>query len=137
MVALLKLTGIAMIVIIVQSVNSTIDRIAPYIGVVAGDECAKAEAELQTKTTLFFFFLCVTHADAGTSTFAFPTFRSAEADAVFRALSISCDIRADEVATTLEVSTQLQLHIAHLEELMTAPMAMIMEREARIKCIVT
>ena len=47
MVSLLKAAGATMIIVIVETIDGTIDRITPNIWIVNGNECTYTQAELK------------------------------------------------------------------------------------------
>lgn len=91
-VTLLKLTGATMIIVIVETIDGTVDRITPNIGIVNGNECAGAETELQAQTAFLVEFAGVTDGETSTSTLAFPTFGGAKTDTIYGTLGIGAQI---------------------------------------------
>jgi hypothetical protein len=131
-VTLLEITGVTVIVIVVESVLNTVQRVAVDIGIIAGNEYASTQAKFQTQVSFLVERTCITDAQTGPAALAFPAFLFVEADTVYGTLGIGAQICADELTSALEIAANLQLAVTDLAELVVIPVTVVGECETGI-----
>ena len=133
-VASLEVAGVAVVVIVIQSVLVACQRVAIDVRVVAGVEKSQTDAEIHPQIATAVQLARVSCAQASSAAFALPALCLAKADAVFHAVDIYPQVGTSECPLALEVPTHLQAQVADLEKLLLAPAAMLYEGEPDVIC---
>ena len=132
MVALLKLAGIAEIVVVILAVELAGDGIAIDIWVVLREQESQGGCEFQTQRTTAVELHRVATRKACSSAFAFPSAVSVESDAIGKSVGIHSEEGSTIGMATAEVATHFKLKVAYLEELIVLPVAMVGECKSNI-----
>ena len=131
-VTLLEAGGGTEVVVVIVAIDLAGHGVTVHVGVVEGEEEAGRGHELEAQGAFLVKAHGVAACEAEATAFALPASVGVKADTVDAAMQVGSEVGSEELSLALEVTAQLELHVAGLEELLRVPLAMGSPGDAQV-----